>query len=157
MPLEPGQKAPNFKLLNDKEEPITLKNFAGKNLVIYFYPKDNTPGCTIESRGFSKLANKFKKLNTEILGVSKDSIASHKKFKEKYKLPFDLLSDPEGTMCEAYGAWGEKSLFGKKYLGIIRSTFLINTQGNIINSWYKVKVKSHASAVLEKLTNSQKS
>ena len=157
MPLEPGQKAPNFKLLNDKEDQLTLKNFAGKNLVIYFYPKDNTPGCTIESRGFSKLANEFKNLNTEIVGVSKDNITSHKKFKEKYKLPFDLLSDPEGTMCEAYGAWGEKSLFGKKYLGIIRSTFLINTQGNIINSWYKVKVKSHASAVLEKLTNSQKS
>lgn len=150
MSLKPEQQAPNFDLLNDKEETLTLNDFSGKNLVIYFYPKDNTPGCTIESNDFSKLANEFKKFNTEILGVSKDSVASHKKFREKHNFPFDLLSDPEGIMCEAYGAWGEKTLFGKTYLGIIRSTFLINAKGKIIEVWYKVKVKNHAQTVLDK-------
>lgn len=151
MQLAPGKKAPNFSLLNDKEELLTQKNFAGKNLVIYFYPKDNTPGCTTESNDFSQLANEFKKHNTEILGVSKDNIASHKKFKEKFDFPFDLLSDPDGVMCEAYGAWGEKNMYGKKYFGIIRSTFLIDTKGKLIEAWYKVKVKGHAQVVLDKV------
>lgn len=149
MQLKPQDQAPNFKLLSDENQEVALSDFAGKNLVIYFYPKDSTPGCTIESKDFTELSPEFNKLNTVILGVSKDSIASHQKFKSKHNFPFLLLSDPEGKMCEAYGAWGEKSMFGKKYMGIIRSTFLINSQGKIHQSWYKVKVKNHAQQVLE--------
>lgn len=149
MPLKPQDQAPDFKLLSDKNQEVALSDFAGKNLVIYFYPKDSTPGCTIESKDFTALSPEFTKLNTVILGVSKDSIASHQKFKAKHDFPFLLLSDPEGKMCEAYDAWGEKSMFGKKYMGIIRSTFLINSQGKIHQAWYKVKVKNHAKQVLE--------
>lgn len=149
MQLKPQDQAPNFKSLSDENQEVSLSDFTGKNLVIYFYPKDSTPGCTIESKDFAKLSTEFNRLNTIILGVSKDSIASHQKFKSKHCFPFTLLSDPEGKMCEAYGAWGQKSLFGKKYMGIIRSTFLINTQGKIYQAWYKVKIKNHAREVLE--------
>ena len=147
--LNTGDKAPAFKLFADNDQEIKLSDFSGKNIIIYFYPKDNTPGCTTESNDFAQLANQFEKLNTVILGVSKDSIASHQKFKCKFNLPFLLLSDPEGKMCEAYSAWGEKSMYGKKYMGIIRSTFFVDTEQKIQRAWYKVKVKNHAQEVLD--------
>jgi len=157
MILTPNDEAPSFTLQADNEQKITLDSFPEKNIVIYFYPKDNTPGCTTESRDFAARYETFDSLNTVILGVSKDSITSHQKFKTKQNLPFLLLSDPDGKMCEAYGAWGEKSMFGKKYMGIVRSTFIIDAQKNIRQAWYKVKVKGHADAVLAAIQEIDKS
>ena len=120
----------------------------GKYLVIYFYPRDNTPGCTIEAKDFSKLYKEFKKLNCDIFGISKDSIESHKKFISKFKIPFQLLSDEKIVALKKYGAWGEKSMYGKKFMGIKRTTVLINPKGKIIKIWNNVKVKDHAKEVL---------
>jgi len=149
--LEVGKRAPAFKLESYDGEKVSLADFRGKNVVLYFYPKDNTPGCTLEAQDFQKALPKLKKLNAVVLGVSRDTIASHCKFRDKFGLGFPLLSDPEHEMLEAYGAWGEKTLYGKKSLGIIRTTVLIDEQGKIKRVFQKVKVNGHVDAVLEAL------
>ena len=131
------------------DQQIRLKNLRGKNVVIYFYPKDSTPGCTTEGRDFSELHGKFKRQNTVILGVSRDSIASHEKFKAKQGFPFELLSDPDEKLCRQFDVIHEKSLYGRKFMGIVRSTFLVDKDGKLRQEWRKVKVKGHAAEVLE--------
>jgi len=128
---------------------IRLKDLRGKNVVIYFYPKDSTPGCTQEGLDFKALHAKFKRLNTVVLGVSRDSIASHEKFKAKQGFPFDLLSDPDEKLCEKFDVIHEKTLYGRKFMGVVRSTFLIDKDGKLRAEWRKVKVKGHAAEVLE--------
>lgn len=149
--LDVGKKAPAFKLESSDGGSVSLSDFRGKNVVLYFYPKDNTPGCTVEAQDFSKALPKLKKLNAVVLGVSRDSIASHCKFRDKFDLGFQLLSDPEHEVLEAYGAWGEKTLYGKKSLGIIRTTVLIDEAGKVKKVFPKVKVAGHVDAVLEAL------
>jgi len=134
---------------------VTFKSFEGHYVVLYFYPKDNTPGCTKEAQEFQDLLDTFQKHNTIILGVSKDSIASHKRFSEKYQISFPLIADINGQLCEAFGVWCEKSMYGKKYMGIDRSTFLIDPRGIIQNVWRSVKVKNHAQEVLNVLETTQ--
>ena len=128
---------------------IRLKDLRGKNVVLYFYPKDNTPGCTLEGQDFRDLHDKFKRQKTIILGVSKDSIASHERFRDKQGFPFDLLSDPDEKLCKKFDVIKEKSMYGKKYLGVERSTFLIDSAGKLRREWRKVKVKGHAQEVLD--------
>jgi peroxiredoxin Q/BCP len=140
--------APDFALQNQKGKTTRLKDFRGSNVVLYFYPKDNTPGCTIEAREFSAYKDIFMKKNTFILGVSKDSVNSHKKFCEKQNIGIELLSDPDHSVIEGYGAWQKKKNYGKEFMGIVRSTFLIDTEGTIIKSWENVKVKGHIEEVL---------
>jgi thioredoxin-dependent peroxiredoxin len=147
--LAVGKKAPAFKLESSEGGEVQLSDFAGKPVVVYFYPRDNTPGCTVEAEGFRDAAAKFKKLGVAIVGVSKDSIASHCKFRDKFDLNFPLLSDPSGKMLEAYGAWGDKVMYGKKMKGIIRSTVLIDGDGKVVQHWPKVSVKGHVDEVLE--------
>ena len=142
-------KAPDFNLLSTSGEKQKLKDLLGKYVVIYFYPKDDTPGCTIETNDFNKLLPKFKKLNCEIFGISKDTIKSHDKFREKFKIKFDLLSDEEIKVLKKYKVWGKKKFMGREFMGIIRSTFLIDKKGKIIKVWNNVKVKDHAKEVLE--------
>ena len=144
-------KAPDFTLPSTNGENQKLKDLLGKYVVIYFYPKDDTPGCTIETNDFNKLLPKFKKLNCEIFGISKDTIKSHDKFREKFKIKFDLLSDEEIKVLKKYKVWGKKKFMGREFLGIIRSTILIDKKGKIIKVWYNVKVKDHAKEVLETL------
>jgi thioredoxin-dependent peroxiredoxin len=151
MKLKEKTKAPNFKLPSTDDSIFELKKFKKKNIILYFYPKDDTPGCTIESKDFSKLNSLIKKNNTIVLGVSRDSIESHLKFKKKYKLKFNLLSDEKLELIKKYGVWGKKSFLGKKYIGIIRTTFLINSKGNIHKIWSNVRVKDHAKEVLSEL------
>lgn len=146
--LAEGALAPDFTL-EGQEGPIRLSDFAGKTLVLYFYPKDDTSGCTREAQAFSDLEAEFAKAGAHVLGVSKDSLASHKKFAAKYDLRVQLASDPDGVVLEAYGAWVEKSMYGKKYMGIERSTFVIDPEGRLKRIWRKVKVPGHADAVLE--------
>jgi peroxiredoxin Q/BCP len=131
------------------DKKIRLKDLRGKNVVIYFYPKDSTPGCTTEGRDFSALHARFKRAGTVILGVSRDSIASHEKFKEKQGFTFDLLSDPDEKLCRKFDVIHEKSLYGRKFMGIVRSTFLIDADGKLRKEWRKVKVAGHAEEVLE--------
>ena len=128
---------------------IRLKELRGQNVVLYFYPKDSTPGCTLEGQDFRDLHNKFRRLKTVILGVSRDSIASHEKFKEKQKFPFDLLSDPDEKLCKLFDVIHEKSLYGRKFMGVVRSTFLIDANGRLRREWRSVKVKGHADEVLD--------
>ena len=149
MTLNIGDKAPDFDLPTQSGDNIKLADFAGQKLVIYFYPKDNTPGCTLEAKDFRDLLADFDAANTKIIGVSKDSIKKHQNFCDKYELPFDLISDEKGDMCERYGVWAEKSMFGKKYMGINRTTFLVDGSGVIQKIWPKVKVTGHAAEVLE--------
>ena len=151
MILKINTKAPNFKLPSTDNSIFELNKVKKKNVILYFYPKDDTPGCTIESRDFSKLNNLITKNNTIVLGVSKDSIQSHLKFIKKYKLKFNLLSDDKLSLIKKYGVWGKKSFLGKKYMGIIRTTFLINSKGKIHKIWSNVRVKDHAKEVLEEL------
>ena len=146
--LKEGQKAPPFKLESSDGKTVSLADFAGKSVVLYFYPRDNTPGCTREAEAFRDAAAALKKKNAVVLGVSKDSIASHCKFRDKYRLNFPLLSDPDGDVLEKYGAWGEKVLYGKKSMGIIRSTVVIGPDGKIKKLFPKVKVDGHAEEVL---------
>ncbi|MCH9753501.1 MAG: thioredoxin-dependent thiol peroxidase [Alphaproteobacteria bacterium] len=146
-----GEKAKEFNLIIEGEKKIKLSDFKGKNIVLYFYPKDDTPGCTIEANDFKANIEEFKKLNTVVIGVSKDGLDSHAKFQKKYDLPFILASDYEGKTCEAYGVWVEKNMYGRKYFGINRSTFLIDSEGVIRKSWSKVSVKKHVEAVLKSL------
>ena len=153
MKLKLNQIAPNFKLASTDGTTFELKSIKKKNIILYFYPKDDTPGCTLESKDFSKLNSMINKNNTVVLGVSKDSIESHMKFKKKYKLKFDLLSDEKLSVIKKYGAWGMKYFLGKKYKGVIRSTFLINSKGKIHKIWSNVRVKDHAKSVLEEVNN----
>jgi len=143
-----GAPAPDFEL-QGPSGPIRLADFAGKPLVVYFYPKDDTTGCTKEAQDFTALAPEFEKAGVALLGVSKDSLASHAKFTAKYDLAVPLASDPEGRMIEAYGSWVEKNMYGRKYMGIERSTFLIDASGKLARIWRKVKVPGHAAEVLK--------
>lgn len=153
MKLEKGSIAPIFTLSCDDGSEVCLSDLKGKNVVLYFYPKDNTPGCTIEAQDFSKNIEKFKKLNTVVLGVSRDSVKSHCGFIEKYNLAFNLLSDKDSEVCALYGVLKEKSMFGKKYLGIDRSTFIIDKNGKIVAIWRNVSIKGHVDEVLKTLKN----
>jgi peroxiredoxin Q/BCP len=146
--LAVGKKAPAFALESSEGGKVKLSDFSGTPVVVYFYPRDNTPGCTVEAEGFRDAYAKFKKLGVAVVGVSKDSIASHCKFRDKFKLNFPLLSDPEGKVLEAYGAWGDKVMYGKKMKGIIRSTVLIDGSGKVVHHWPKVSVKGHVDEVL---------
>jgi len=146
-----GKKAPSFSLPSDEGKKASLKDYLGKTVVLYFYPKDLTPGCTQESCEFGESHQQFKKLNAVILGVSRDSIEKHQKFKQKYDFPFLLLSDEYGKVCEKYGVWQEKSLYGKKFMGIVRSTFVIDSKGKVIEAFEKVKVNGHVEAILKLL------
>lgn len=145
-------KAPSFLALVDENKELSLDNFQGSYLIIYFYPKDKTSGCTIESQDFRDYKNKFSKKNCKIIGVSRDSIKSHKSFTEKESLNFPLLSDPDETMCNAYGVMKEKSMYGRKYMGIERSTFLISPDGSLIKEWRGVKVPGHVEEVYDFLS-----
>jgi peroxiredoxin Q/BCP len=146
--IKENSKTPNFKLPSSNNKNFEINKSLDQYLVIYFYPRDNTPGCTSEAKDFTKLYKEFKKLNCEIFGISKDSVESHKKFISKFKIPFQLLSDEKITALKKYGAWGEKSMYGKKFMGIKRTTVLINQKGKIIKIWNNVKVKDHAKEVL---------
>ena len=139
----------DFKADATGDQQIRLKDLRGKNVVLYFYPKDSTPGCTTEGRDFSALHSKFKRAKTVILGVSRDSVASHEKFKDKQGFPFDLLSDPDERLCKQFDVIHEKSLYGRKFMGVVRSTFLIDAEGKLRQEWRTVKVKGHAEEVLE--------
>ncbi len=149
--LEAGKRAPAFTLESSEGGKVALKDFAGKSLVIYFYPKDNTPGCTLEAQDFQKASPQFRKRNAAVIGVSRDSIDSHCKFAEKYALGFPLLSDPEHEVLEKYSAWGEKTLYGKKTVGVIRTTVIIDPEGKVKKVFRNVKVKGHVDAVLAAL------
>lgn len=151
MTLQVGDKAPDFSLQTETEETISLKSLRGKKVVLYFYPKDSTPGCTQESCDFRDNYSTFKKKGVAVFGISKDSAKSHVKFKEKYELPFPLLVDEDTEVCTAYDVLKEKSMFGKKYMGIERSTFLIDEKGKVEQVWRKVKVKGHVEQVLDEL------
>ena len=153
MNLKTNKVAPNFKLPSTDNSTFELKKNKKKNIILYFYPKDDTPGCTLESKDFSKLNNLITRNNTIIFGISKDSIKSHLKFKKKYKLKFNLLADEKLLVIKKYGVWGQKSFLGKKYMGIVRTTFLINLKGKIHKIWSNVRVKDHAKEVLEELKN----
>jgi peroxiredoxin Q/BCP len=144
-----GKKAPDFKLPTDGGGTVVLQDLKGQKVVLYFYPKDDTPGCTKEACGFRDALADFSKLDAVIIGVSKDSVARHDRFKAKYELPFTLAADEDGKVCAAYGTWIEKSLYGRKYMGIDRATFLIDEKGVLRGEWRKVKVKGHVEAVLE--------
>ena len=146
--IKENSKAPSFKLPSSNNKNFEINISLDQYLVIYFYPRDNTPGCTNEAKDFSKLYKEFKKLNCEIVGISKDTIESHRKFISKFKIPFQLLSDEKIIALKKYGAWGEKSMYGKKFMGIKRTTVLINPKSKIIKIWNNVKVKDHAKEVL---------
>lgn len=146
--LTEGAQAPDFELAG-ADGPVTLAAFKGKPLVVYFYPKDDTPGCTKEAQEFTALAGEFAKAGVALLGVSKDSVAAHAKFTAKYGLAVPLASDPEGAMIERYGAWVEKNMYGRTYMGIERSTYLIDAAGKVARIWRKVRVAGHAAEVLK--------
>ena len=148
MSVEVGDKAPDFSLPADNGGKVSLKALKGRTVVLYFYPKDDTPGCTAEACAFRDALPDFSKVKATIIGISRDSVASHDKFKTKFALPFPLASDAGRKVCEAYGVWVERSMYGKKYMGIERSTFLIDGKGVIRKVWRKVKVPGHAEEVL---------
>lgn len=147
--INTGDSVPDFELPATGEKTIGLSDLKGKNVVIYFYPKDSTPGCTLEGRDFRDNIDAFTKCNTVILGVSRDSIKSHEKFKSTQSFPFDLLSDQDEMLCRSFGVIKEKTMFGRKVMGIERSTFLVDGTGRLRNAWRKVKVKGHVNEVLE--------
>jgi len=149
MSLEVGDKAPSFNLPTDGGGNISLNDLKGETVILYFYPKDDTPGCTKEACGFRDSLPDFSKAKAKVIGVSKDPVKKHDKFKEKYELTFPLASDEDGKVCEAYGTWVEKSMYGRKYMGIERSTFVIDGKGVIRDVWRKVKVPGHADDVLK--------
>ena len=151
--VEIGKKIINFKAESTNKDEFILKDQMGSYIVMFFYPKDNTPGCTQEGLDFSNNLEKFKKLNTKIYGVSRDSIKSHDNFKNKYKYKFDLISDPDEYLCNLFGVMKEKSMFGKKYMGIERSTFIVDTKRTLIKEWRKVKVNGHSDEVLQYIKN----
>lgn len=149
--LKIGDDAPDFTLPTDNDGEVTLSQLKGKNVIVYFYPKDNTPGCTTESCDFRDQQPDFAKLNAEIIGISKDSVKKHNNFKAKHEFNFPLASDEDSDVCERYGVWQEKSMYGKTFFGIVRSTFLIDENGKIAHIWPKVKVKGHVDEVREAL------
>jgi len=146
--LSVGERAPSFALPTETGEVLELASLQGKKIVLYFYPKDDTPGCTVEARDFRDHIEDFKSADTVVIGISKDSVASHRKFSEKLCLPFSLASDESASVCEDYGVWVEKSMYGKKYMGIERATFLIDGKGILRHIWRKVKVEGHVAEVL---------
>jgi len=150
------KKTVNFTLPSTNKTNYSLKNSLGKYVVLYFYPKDDTPGCTIETNDFNKLLSKFKKLECEVYGISKDNLKSHDKFKDKYKIKFDLLADEELGVLKKYKVWGKKKFMGREFMGVLRTTFLIDKKGKIIKIWDNVKVKDHAKDVLETIKNLSK-
>jgi thioredoxin-dependent peroxiredoxin len=149
--LKPGEKAPDFSLIADNGETVSLKDYRGKKVVLYFYPKDMTSGCTVEACDFRDNIKKIEKKNTVVIGVSADDTKSHVKFRDKYKLPFTLLSDVNKKILEGYGVWQEKSMYGRKYMGIVRTTFIIDEKGKIEKVYDKVKVDGHVDEILESL------
>ncbi|MGH2906099.1 MAG: thioredoxin-dependent thiol peroxidase [Solirubrobacterales bacterium] len=149
--LEAGDKAPNFKLQNQDDETMQLKDFAGKTLVLYFYPRADTPGCTTQACGIRDRLDEYAAAGAVIVGVSPDEPAALAKFKQKHKLPFDLLADPDHAVADAYGAWGEKSMYGKQYMGILRNTYIIDGQGKLAAVLPKIQPKKHDSLVLKAL------
>ncbi len=149
MSLSEGDKAPDFDVPADGGGRVSLAAHAGKIVVLYFYPKDDTPGCTKEACGFRNCIGDFKAAGAEVIGVSKDSVKKHDKFKAKYELPFTLASDEDGAVCDAYGTWVEKSMYGRHYMGIERATFVIDGEGAVRKIWRKVKVPGHVEAVLD--------
>ena len=149
--MEVNDKAPDFSLSDENGETVRLKDLRGKNVVLFFYPKADTPGCTIEACGFRDAYKKLQKAGLLVLGISADTPASQKKFKEKYDLPFPLIADTEKVIANAYDVWQEKSVYGRKYMGILRSTFIIDEKGKIMAVFPKVKVKGHVDEVLEAL------
>ena len=151
MSLEPGAKAPDFTLPTDGGGTVSLAKLKGKRVILYFYPKDDTSGCTAEACAFRDSFPNFRKADAVVIGVSRDSAASHDKFKKKYQLPFTLAADVEGKVTEKYGVWVEKSMYGRKYMGIERATFLIDEKGVIRAVWHKVKVPGHADEVMKAL------
>ncbi len=153
MTLKIGDTAPNFKAKTDSDGEITLADLKGQNVILYFYPKDDTPGCTKEACAFRDNLPHFDGADAVVLGVSKDTVAKHDKFKAKYELPFTLVSDEDGAICDAYGTWVEKQMYGRKYMGIERATYLIDKDGKIKQIWRKVKVKGHVEEVLESVQN----
>lgn len=152
MTLKAGDKAPSFRG-KISTGPISSNDLKGRNAVLYFYPKDNTPGCTLQACAFRDNLPKFKKMNAAVYGISRDSLASHDKFADKFELPFTLISDEDGSICNAFGVWVEKSMYGRKYMRIERATFLLDETGHIRHVWRKVKVRGHAEEVLEILKN----
>ena len=149
--LETGMKAPEFTLSDQDGNQVSLSDFRGKKVILYFYPKDNTPGCTAQACGFGEHYPQIQEKGAVVLGVSKDSIASHKKFQEKYSLPFTLLSDPELSVIQAYDVWKEKNMYGKKTMGVVRTTYLIDEEGMITQAFGKVKAKENPAQMLELL------
>ena len=148
-----GKKAPNFSMPTNGGGHVALKDFSGKHLVLYFYPKDDTPGCTKEAIAFTEHLAAFKKAGAVVVGVSKDTVAKHDKFAEKHDLKVILASDEDGSVCEAYGVWVEKNMYGRKYMGIQRATFLIDPKSKVKKVWPKVKVAGHAEDVLEAISD----
>ena len=146
--VEIGHLAPPFTLLSDENRKVSLTDYRGNTVVLYFYPKDGTPGCTREAQEFRDLVDEFRKENAVVLGVSKDNVTSHKKFKEKHNLPFLLLSDPEGNVLEEYGVWKQKSMYGRTFMGTERTTFIIDEEGIVKTIYRKVRVKGHAQTCL---------
>ena len=144
-------KASNFSLPSTNKKEFTLKDNVGKYVVLYFYPKDDTPGCTLETNDFNKLLTKFKKLNCEVYGISKDSLKSHDKFRDKYKIKFDLLADEKLNVLKKYKVWQKKKFMGKEFMGVVRTTYLLDKKGKILKVWNNVKAKDHAIEVLEAL------
>ena len=155
--LKTNTKAPIFKLPSTSKDNYSLKHSIGKFVVIYFYPKDDTPGCTIETNDFNKLFSKFKKLECEVYGISKDNLKSHDKFRDKYKIKFNLLADEGLKVLKKYKVWGKKKFMGREFMGINRTTFLIDKKGKILKIWENVKVKDHTKEVLETLKEISKS
>ena len=147
------KKSPNFKILSTKNIIVELKKLKNKYIVLYFYPKDDTPGCTLETNDFNKLLPKFKKLNCEIYGISKDDLKSHRKFRAKYNIKHNLLSDEKVDVIKKYKVWGKKKFMGREFMGILRTTILLDKKGKIIKIWENVKVKNHAKEVLLTLKN----
>ena len=154
--IKENTKAPLFKIPSTTKSEYSLKDSLGKYIVIYFYPKDDTPGCTIETNDFNKLLPKFKKLNCDVFGISKDNLKSHDKFRDKFKIKFDLLSDEDLIVLKKYKVWAKKKFMGREFMGILRTTFLIDPKGKIIKIWKNVKVKDHAKDVLDTLISIQK-
>lgn len=151
--LDVGDKAPDFTLQSNNDKDVTLSSLAGKKVVLFFYPKDNTKGCTQEARDFTEHAKAFKRAGVTVLGISPDSVKSHKKFVEKQELEVNLLADDEKKVVEDYGVWVEKSMYGRKYMGVERSTFLIGPDGRIAQIWRKVKIPKHVEIVLDAAKN----
>ena len=149
MELVVGSQAPDFTAITDGSGKISLQSMRGKKVILYFYPKDDTPGCTTEACGFRDALPDFSRAGAEVIGVSKDSVARHDKFKAKYELPYTLIADEDSALCEAYGVWQEKKNYGKAYMGIVRSTFLIDENGKITAVWRNLRVKGHVEKVLQ--------